>query len=43
MKDFHLYGWLLSYDPLMILTKLAISLKKSIVFAKFIDVLLSNG
>ena len=38
MKDFHLCGWLLSYDLSKISAKLAVSLKHNIIFAKFLDI-----
>ena len=37
MKDFHLCGWLLSYDLLVT------SLKHNIIFAKFLEILLYNN
>ena len=40
MKDFHLYGWLLSYDHSKISAK---SLKHNIIFAKFLEILLDNN
>ena len=42
MKDFHLCGWLLSYDLSKILAKLVISLKHNIIFAKFPEILLDS-
>ena len=42
MKDFHLCGWLLCYDLSKISTKLVISLKHNIIFAKFIEISLDN-
>ena len=43
MKDFHLCGWLLSYDLSKISAKLVISLKHNIIFAKFLEILLDNS
>ena len=43
MKDFHLCGWLLSYDLSKISIKLVISLKYNIGFAKFFEILLGNN
>ena len=43
MKDFHLCGWLLSYDLSEILAKLVISLKQNIIFQKFLEILLNNN
>ena len=43
MKDFHLCGWLLSYDLSKISAKLVISLKHNTIFAKFLEVLLDNN
>ena len=43
MKDFHLCGWLLSYDLSKISAKLVISLKHNIIFAKFLEILLDNN
>ena len=43
MKDFHLYGWLLTYDVSKISAKLDISLKYNISFAKFLEILLDNN
>ena len=42
MKDFHLCGWLLSYDLSKTSAKV-ISLKHNIVFAKFRETLLDNN
>ena len=39
IMDFHLCGWLLSYELSKISTKLAISLKHNIIIAKFIEIL----
>ena len=43
MKDFHLCGWLLSYDLSKISAKLVISLKHNTIFAKFFEILLDNN
>ena len=43
MKDFHLCGWLLSYDLSKTSAKLVISLKHNIFFAKFCEILLDNN
>ena len=43
MKDFHLFGWLLSYDLSKISAKLAISLKHKMIFAIFFEILLDNN
>ena len=43
MKDFHLSGWLLSYDLSKILAKLVISIKHNIIFAKFLEILLDSN
>ena len=43
MKDFYLYGWLLSYDLSKISPKLVIHLKHNRVFAKFLEILLDNN
>ena len=42
MKDFHLCGWLLSYDLSKTSAKV-ISLKHNIIFAKFRETLLDNN
>ena len=43
MNDFHLYGWLLSYDLSKISAKLVISLKHNIIFAEFLGIMLGNN
>ena len=43
MKDFHLCGWLLSYDFSKISAKLVISLIRNKVFAKFFEIMLRNN
>ena len=43
MKDFHYYGWSLSYDLSKISVKLVISLKDNILFTKFLEILLDNN
>ena len=43
MKDFHLCGWLLSYEAPKISAKLVISLKYNIIFEKFLEILLDNN
>ena len=43
MRDFHLCGWLLSYDLLEISAKLVTSLKHNIILAKFLEILLYNN
>ena len=40
MKDFRICGWLLSYNLSKISSKLAISPKHNIIFAKFLEILL---
>ena len=43
MKWFHVWNWLLSYDPLKILNILAISLSDNIIFKNFFAILLDNN
>ena len=43
MKDFHLCGWLFSYDLLEISAKLTISLKHKIILEKFLEIQLDNN
>ena len=40
---FFICGWLLSYDLSKISTKLVVSLKHNIIFAKFLEILLDNN
>ena len=42
MKDFYLCGWLRSCDLSKTSAKLFISLKRTIIFTKFFEILLGN-
>ena len=43
MKDFHVFNWLLSYDPLKISAILAICFKHNVIFANLLEILLGNN